>query len=124
MASIKLFLALSALALAIFLEYEHQLVSFISVINSIMLIVTSKSDLKFLNQVASNNPKKRFPFSLLAFHCQFHLLFQMLGRDPFVLIALDHIAALLAVVSAIVDLHSAVINRQPAANYKVSLFLD
>ncbi|KAL3990305.1 putative integral membrane protein [Acanthocheilonema viteae] len=47
---------------------------------------------------------------------------QMLSnQDPFVLIALDHIAALLAIVSAIVDLHSAVINRQPVANYKVAI---
>uniref|UniRef100_A0A1I7VKH8 Pecanex-like protein n=1 Tax=Loa loa TaxID=7209 RepID=A0A1I7VKH8_LOALO len=45
----------------------------------------------------------------------------MLSKDPFVLIALDHIAALLAIVSAIVDMHSAVISRQPAANYKVAI---
>ncbi|VDK29511.1 unnamed protein product, partial [Gongylonema pulchrum] len=55
-AAIKLFLALGALALAIFLEYDHQLV---------------------------------------------------LGTDAFVVIGLDHITALLAITSAIVDLHSA-----------------
>uniref|UniRef100_A0A158Q7B7 MARVEL domain-containing protein n=1 Tax=Elaeophora elaphi TaxID=1147741 RepID=A0A158Q7B7_9BILA len=70
LAAIKLFLALCALFLAIFLEYEHQLLS---------------------------------------------------SKDPFVLIALDHIAALLAIVSATVDLHAAVINRQPVANYKVAI---
>ncbi|VDP14113.1 unnamed protein product [Onchocerca flexuosa] len=70
LAATKLFLALCTLALAIFLEYEHQLIS---------------------------------------------------SKDPFVLIGLDHIAALLSVISAIVDLHSTVINRQPAANYKVAI---
>ncbi|CAG9530716.1 unnamed protein product [Cercopithifilaria johnstoni] len=70
LAAIKLFLALCALILAIFVEYEHQMLS---------------------------------------------------SRYPFVLIALDHIAALLTIISAIVDLHSAVISRQPVANYKVAI---
>ncbi|VDK68738.1 unnamed protein product [Onchocerca ochengi] len=70
LAAIKLFLALCTLALAIFLEYEHQLIS---------------------------------------------------SKDSFILIGLDHIAALLSVISSIVDLHSTVINRQPTANFKVAI---
>ncbi|KAK6112590.1 putative integral membrane protein [Brugia pahangi] len=70
LAAIKLFSALCALALAVLVEYEHQLVS---------------------------------------------------NKGLFVLIALDHIAALLTIVSAIVDLHSAIISKQSVANYKVAI---
>ncbi|MCP9263067.1 hypothetical protein DINM_006419 [Dirofilaria immitis] len=46
---------------------------------------------------------------------------QISSKNPFVLIGLDHIAALLSVISAIADLHSSVINRHPLANYKIAI---
>ncbi|VDN03574.1 unnamed protein product [Thelazia callipaeda] len=69
-AATKLLLALFALALTIFLQYEHQLIS---------------------------------------------------NTDPFVMARLDHFAALLVIVSAVIDMHSSIINRQSAANYKVAI---
>lgn len=47
--------------------------------------------------------------------------FQVSTEYSYITIALDHITALLTATSAVVDLHAAVINRQPATNFKVLL---